>query len=82
MRRDNYVGIMTELRAGRPRNGGAIPGRGTFFSSPKRPDRLLVGHPASYIKGSGISFPNGKAAGALNWPLTRAARPLLPQRGA
>jgi hypothetical protein len=64
MRRDSYVGITTELRAARPRNGGSIPGRGTFFSSPKRPDRLLAGHPASYIKGSVMSFPTGKGAGA------------------
>jgi hypothetical protein len=39
---DNVVGIVSRLQAGRPRNRGSISGKAkTFFSSPKRPDRLL-----------------------------------------
>jgi hypothetical protein len=30
-------------------------------------------HPASYPMGTGASFPGGKAAGALSWPLTSPA---------
>jgi len=34
-------GIVTSLRAGRPRNRGSIPDRSErYISSPKRPDRL------------------------------------------
>jgi hypothetical protein len=33
----------------------------TFFSSPVQPDSGV--HPASYVMGTGASFPGGKAAG-------------------
>jgi hypothetical protein len=40
--RDSLVGIVTALRAGRPRNTGSIIGMGKrFFSSLQHPDRLL-----------------------------------------
>jgi hypothetical protein len=39
--RDLSVGIVTRLRAGRPKNRGSIPHRDRrFISSPKRADRL------------------------------------------
>jgi len=40
-----------------------------FFSFPTA-SRQTPAHPASYLMGTGGSYPEGKAAGALSWPLT------------
>jgi hypothetical protein len=49
---------------------GSIPSMGKrFFSSQQHPD-WLWGHLASYLMGTGGSFPDSKAAGAWCWWLT------------
>jgi hypothetical protein len=35
----------------------------------RKMDETVGGHPASYPMGNESSFPGGKAAGALSWPL-------------
>jgi hypothetical protein len=66
-RRYRSVVIATRLRAGRPRNRGSIPGLAIDISLLQNGSDA---HPASYTTDAGGCFPEGKTAGAWNWPLT------------
>jgi len=49
---------------------GSFPIRATIFSPCHHIQIGSRAHPASYPRGTGCSFPRGKAAGVQNWPLT------------
>jgi hypothetical protein len=58
------------LRAGRSQGQSSSPGddKNFHFSMSSKP--ALGPTPASYLMGTGDSFPGKKAARAWNWPLT------------
>ena len=66
---DISVSLVTWIWAGRPRNQGLVPGRGTiFFCSPKHPDQLWgpprllgvkqLGHETDYFLASNAEIKN------------------------
>jgi hypothetical protein len=68
-KKDSAVGIATGYGLDDGGVGLRVSVGSRMFSFPRRSYRLW-GHPASYPMGTGVSFPGGKAAGALSWPLT------------
>jgi len=52
------------------RTGVRFPARIGNFSLRHRVQTGSGAHPASYITGTGCSFPEGTAAKAWSWPLT------------
>jgi hypothetical protein len=66
--RDSSVGIVTGYRLDDQGVRVRVPVGSRMFSSPSHPDRLW-GPPSLLYKGTGGSFPWGKAAGAWSWPL-------------
>jgi hypothetical protein len=63
MSRDSSVGIATGYELNDRVVGDRVPVGSIISSSPRRPDPLW-GPPASYLMGTGGSFPEGKGAGA------------------
>jgi hypothetical protein len=70
MIRDSSVGTATGYGLDDRMTGIRFPAGDGNFSLRHRVQTGSGAHSASYSMGTGGSFPGGKAAGALSWPLT------------
>jgi hypothetical protein len=68
--RDSSVGTALGYGLDDRFSGVRFPEGTGNFSLHHRVQNGSGAHPASYLMGTRGSFPGGKAAGALNWPLT------------